>query len=307
MVAAMLLAAGMLAKVCSGAVPRADIVGLVRSSPEIAGKHDKEGWIGLYASDASVEDPVGTGAQVGPKAIGHFYDAFIARNDVNFSRVFQPDVVSNASACELSDCHAYVGRSVEITTTLSTGLVVKVDPVLIYEVVGTAEGLRIGALRTYWPLLAEFGQVTSQGALGVETLAVMSASLLENLGVGGSMYYAKGILGVGEKGEKMTNDLVDAVKANDTLAFSALLSKAEVEVPIGHPSSAAEAWRLLAGPGGLSVDRLHAASDFVGLAVTLPSGAAAVLRVAFHRPLLGALRITKLEVVMDDTVFDALV
>lgn len=273
----------------------------------MAGKRDKEGWIGLYSDDASVEDPVGTGAQVGPEAIGHFYDAFIARNSVNFSRVFQPDVVSNASSCEPGDCHAYVGRSVEITTTLSTGLVVTVDPVLIYEVVGTPGGLRIGSLNTYWPLLAEFSQVTSQGALGVKTLAVMSASLLENLGVSGSLYYAKGILGVGEKGESMTNDLVDAVKANDNQAFAALLSHAEVEVPIGHPSSVADAWQLLAGPGGISVDRLHAASDFVGLAVTLPSGAAAVVRVSFKRTLLGKLHITKLEVVADDAGADVLV
>lgn len=307
MVLAALFGLTALATVCDGAVPRTEIVELVRNSPIMAGRHDKEGWIGLYAADASVEDPVGTGAQVGPENIGHFYDAFIAKNDVNFSTVFQPDVVSNASACESNDCHAYVGRSVEITTTLSTGLVVKVDPVLIYEVVGTVEGLRIGALRTYWPLMAEFGQVTSAGALGVETLAVMSASLLENLGLGGSTYYAKGILGVGAKGEKMTTALVDAVNADDASAFSALLSGVEVEAPIGVSSTVDEAWQLLAGPGGLSVDRLHAASDFVGMAVTLPSGAAAALRVSFRNPLLGKMRITKLEIVMDDAGSEAIV
>ena len=35
---------------------------------------------------------------------------------INFTKVLQPDFVANFSNCYSKDCHAVVGRSVEITT-----------------------------------------------------------------------------------------------------------------------------------------------------------------------------------------------
>ena len=46
---------------------------------------------------------------------------------INFTKVLQPDFVANFSNCYTDDCHAIVGRSVEITTTFPLdGAVVKV-------------------------------------------------------------------------------------------------------------------------------------------------------------------------------------
>ena len=46
---------------------------------------------------------------------------------INFTKVLQPDFVANYSSCYVNDCHAIVGRSVEITTTFPLdGAVVKV-------------------------------------------------------------------------------------------------------------------------------------------------------------------------------------
>ena len=47
---------------------------------------------------------------------------------INFTKVLQPDIVANYSQCYINDCHAVVGRSVEITTTFPLeGAIVKVS------------------------------------------------------------------------------------------------------------------------------------------------------------------------------------
>ena len=46
---------------------------------------------------------------------------------INFTKVLQPDFVANFSNCYRNDCHAVVGRSVEITTKFpQDGVVVQV-------------------------------------------------------------------------------------------------------------------------------------------------------------------------------------
>ena len=37
------------------------LIELVEKSPELVGKHDREGWLSLFSSSAVVEDPVGPG------------------------------------------------------------------------------------------------------------------------------------------------------------------------------------------------------------------------------------------------------
>ena len=46
---------------------------------------------------------------------------------MNFTKVLQHDIVANYGQCYINDCHAVVGRSVEITTTFPLeGAIVKV-------------------------------------------------------------------------------------------------------------------------------------------------------------------------------------
>ncbi|MBW2551530.1 MAG: nuclear transport factor 2 family protein, partial [Deltaproteobacteria bacterium] len=71
-----------------------------QASPEIAGQHDKERWLALYADDAVVEDPVGTPAshrgrrpgRLGDE-LGRFYEAFIAPSGIEM--VTRQDIVSD--------------------------------------------------------------------------------------------------------------------------------------------------------------------------------------------------------------------
>jgi steroid delta-isomerase len=62
---------------------------LIRQSREAVRAHDREGWLGLWAPDAVIQDPVGpspfdaTGnGHSGPEAIAAFYDNVIAPNDL---------------------------------------------------------------------------------------------------------------------------------------------------------------------------------------------------------------------------------
>ena len=68
---------------------REAILRAAKASPELAGQHDKQGWLALYAEDAILEDPVGTPAshkgrrqgRLGDE-LGRFYEAFIAASAI---------------------------------------------------------------------------------------------------------------------------------------------------------------------------------------------------------------------------------
>ena len=51
---------------------------LAETSLQLTKARDREGWLGLFASDAFVEDPVGGGRHEGIEAITAFYDSTIS-------------------------------------------------------------------------------------------------------------------------------------------------------------------------------------------------------------------------------------
>lgn len=103
---------------------------------------DRAAWLGLFAPDACVEDPIGP-SMFDPEGAGHrgadaiaaFYDAVIASGRVEFA--------IRESYAGGDEC-ANVGT---ITTTLPDGTRAIVDGVYTYRV--DAAG-RIVALRAYW-------------------------------------------------------------------------------------------------------------------------------------------------------------
>jgi ketosteroid isomerase-like protein len=107
---------------------------------------DKAAWLGLFAPDAVVEDPIGR-SPLDPEGLGHrgaaaieaFYDGVIGPNEVRF-RIEQ----SWAAGDEVAN----VGT---ITTTMPDGTVVHTDGVFTYRVApdGPDAG-RLVALRAYW-------------------------------------------------------------------------------------------------------------------------------------------------------------
>jgi steroid Delta-isomerase len=103
---------------------------------------DRDGWLGLFAPDALVQDPIGPSmfdpdgeGHRGAEAIAAFYDTVIASGQVSFS--------IRESYAGGQEC-ANVGT---ITTTLADGSRAIVEGVYTYRV--DAQG-RIVALRAYW-------------------------------------------------------------------------------------------------------------------------------------------------------------
>jgi hypothetical protein len=53
-------------------------------SLDAAGRRDRAEWLGLFAHDGRVEDPVGSTPHVGHVQIGRFYDTFIGPREITF-------------------------------------------------------------------------------------------------------------------------------------------------------------------------------------------------------------------------------
>jgi ketosteroid isomerase-like protein len=105
---------------------------------------DREAWLGLFAAEAVVEDPIGPSpmdpagqGHRGAEAIAAFYDSVIGPNEVRF-RIER----SHAAGNEVAN----VGT---ITTTMADGTVVHTDLVATYRV--DDEG-KVLALRAFWEL-----------------------------------------------------------------------------------------------------------------------------------------------------------
>jgi len=115
-------------------------------SREYVRNKDKQGWLGLYAEDAIIEDPIGV-SMIDPEGNGHrgpaareaFWDNFIAPASIDIE-IFQSFAAGNE-----------VANHIEITTTIDMGdgkaLVQKVIGIFTYHV--NEEG-KLLSLRGYW-------------------------------------------------------------------------------------------------------------------------------------------------------------
>jgi len=207
---------------------------IAKASPEIAGRHDKEGWLALYSDDAVVEDPVGTpashkGRRLGRLGdeLGRFYEAFIAESGINI--VARHEIVSDM----------YVFRAVDIhTTNLKTGLEMKVPANLLYEIV-TRDGERaIRRMQAHWEVNRMGRIVMSQGLLGMRTIATMNWLMLRAFGPKWLVSYFKATQqGVGRVGKELVEQLAIPSGHDASQAFA---PAATVELPGGATASVAE-------------------------------------------------------------------
>ena len=205
-----------------------------KSSPEIAGQHDKERWLALYSDDAVVEDPVGTPAshrgrrpgRLGDE-LGRFYEAFIAASGIDM--VTRQDIVS--------DMHVF--RAVDIhTTNLKTGLKMKVPANLLYEIVSRDGGLSIKRMQAHWELNRMSRMLMGEGSLGMRTIAVMNWRMLRAFGPNWLMsYFRSSQQGVGRAGKELVERFANLTGHDRAEAFA---PGATVELPAGAIASPAE-------------------------------------------------------------------
>ena len=115
-------------------------------SREYVHSKNREGWLGLYAEDAIIEDPIGVSV-IDPEGKGHrgpaareaFWDNFIAPSRINV------DILESYAAGNEVANHVII--SVSIDAGEGKSLQQKVHGVITYQVNAQGELL---ALRAYW-------------------------------------------------------------------------------------------------------------------------------------------------------------
>lgn len=245
----------------------AALLATVRASPDAVAVHDKAAWVGLFAADGEVNDPVGSRPHVGRAAIERFYETFIAPNDIRFE--VDQDLV----------CGATVVRDVVIETRMATGLRVAVPAHIRYELVETGGGPRIRRLCAHWELLPMVGQTLRGGLRGMRTQLLLGARMLACQGPGGVLGFMRAFRGVGRRGKRRAESLLAAAARGDAAAVAAgPAAGAVIELPAGTPARPAD----LAGLRGLTWHKTIAAGRTV-TATVAHEGVRGVVLLEFGR------------------------
>lgn len=233
------------------------LLNAVEQSPKAVAVHDKSAWVGIFAADGQVNDPVGSTPHVGTAAIGRFYDTFIAPNAIAFD--VQHDVVAGMS----------VIRDLTVHTTMSTGVTMHIPMHLRYDLVsqGPDGSLKIQRLFAHWELQKMVGQLLTSGGRGLLASVILGPQLLRHQGLSGCAGFLRGLSGVGKRGKRRVDALVGALAHGDAAAFSAHLAPdAALSLDGVSQTSVAE---FVATAKHLTVEKLLAAGHTVTATVHL--------------------------------------
>ncbi|TXL62761.1 nuclear transport factor 2 family protein [Aeromicrobium terrae] len=194
-----------------------ELLSAVARSPELVAAHDREGWVGLFADDFRVDDPVGSRPVVpeggpDPKAsLRRFWDTFIAPNDIRFEVHHEVP----------RDDH--VVRDVTIRTQMPQGIEVVTPAHLKYEFRRRDDGLEITHMSAFWELLPVLRQSIHPTAAHVRALSAQQARMLRVQGVGGVLGFASAMRGsVGRRGKLAVLDLLANAQRGDRTALDRL-------------------------------------------------------------------------------------
>jgi len=170
-------------------------IAYVSQSPKLCAAHDRAGWVGLFARDGQVNDPIGSKPHDGREAIERFYDTFIAPNQLSFD--VEHDIVNGMT----------VVRDLHINTVMSTGVRISV-PMHIRYVLREEHGqLRIHRLYAHWELNAMLRQQYAT-LKGIWTSFLLTPRLLKFQGLSGVMGFMQGTKGVHEAGKKTALEFI---------------------------------------------------------------------------------------------------
>lgn len=237
-----------------------ELLSLVRLSPETVAKHDKEGWLNLFAHGATVQDPIGTAINrkgtpspkgTGQDQLGAFYDTFIAPSEISFT-VYQDIVIGNE-----------IIRDVTIHTKLSTGASIDVPTYIRYRANQEDGSLKLDSLEAHWQLLDLSFQVLRQGLLGCKTMLIMSWSMFKNQGIQGLLSFSKGMLiGIFKRGPNTLDKFSNALNSQDEKGFLSLFHDKEsssIEFPAGKKRSVSDFFWGEGRDSGLRFSGMNAA------------------------------------------------
>jgi hypothetical protein len=215
---------------------RADRLAAATRSLAAAGAHDREGWIGLFASGGRVEDPVGSQPHWGPMAIRRFYDTFIGPRAI----MAHPDVDIVVGSTVIRDLTLEVGMSSELT--------LRIPAYLRYDLQDEQGYLKISALYAFWELPTMVGQFVRSGVRAVPAGLQLSRGLLSNQGLIGTLGFLSALRGAGAKGKRHFDEFLDDARNGDEVAVHRRLTKkARITTGDDMPLSASELLTRLAG------------------------------------------------------------
>jgi len=175
----------------TGVPTAAELLAVVESSPRATAAHDKAGWVGLFAEDGQVEDPVGSRPHVGHVQIAKFYDTFIGPRQITFHRDL--DIISGTS----------VIRDLTLEIDMGSGIAMTIPTILRYDVRADENPWQIKRLRAYWELPAMVTKFLHNGVRAVPALIGLSAGLLRNQHLAGTAGFMSGLRGVGNRGKRL--------------------------------------------------------------------------------------------------------
>lgn len=191
---------------------RNDLLATVERSPQAASAHDRSGWLGLFARDGRVEDPVGSRPHVGYEQIGRFYDTFIAPRDITFHRDL--DIV----------CGRAVLRDVKLEVAMGSGVTMFIPAFLRYDLREANGEWQIAVLRAYWELPAMMLQFLRTGTHAAAPALQLSRALLTNQGLAGTGGFMAGFRRAGARHKKLVETFLTAVTRGDKFAAMSTLS-----------------------------------------------------------------------------------
>lgn len=184
----------------------------VERSPQAAAAHDRPGWVGLFAPDGRIEDPVGSRPHTGSAAIGRFYDTFIGPRAISFHR--DVDVVRGSSVVRDLDLEVVMGSAVTMT----------IPAFLRYDLRQVDGEWKIAVLKAYWELPAMMWAFLRNGAAAVPATLQLSQGLIRNQGLRGTTGFAAGFRRVGSRHKTLVETFVNAVGRGDRFAAQQTLS-----------------------------------------------------------------------------------
>jgi hypothetical protein len=204
---------------------------LVKRSPELVDRHDREGWLALFSTEAVVEDPVGAGLNRKGKdwrgdrdGLSRFYDIFIGPNDIKFT--VNQDIVTDNE----------VVRDVLIHTSLPNGAVSDVAAYLIYRGMEEGGAVKLASLQAYWDFRGNaLRLLRNNGLKGVIASTGQFWTMLRIQGLKRVVEYLGAMYkGVFKNGIVAVNEFSAAVNTGDEEALTSLVeANATIEFPAG--------------------------------------------------------------------------
>lgn len=191
------------------APPTVEMLAAVERSPEAAGAHDRDGWVGLFGAGGRIEDPVGSRPHVGRDQIARFYDTFIGPRDITFHR--HHDVASGST----------VIRDLTLEVRMSTSVTMMIPAFLRYDL---DDALKIARLQAFWELPAMVWQFARNGAGAVPAGLHLSRALLRNQGLVGTVGFLAGFNGATTRGKRLVAAVLDDACAGDQVAVKRRLT-----------------------------------------------------------------------------------